>query len=471
MLQTFICEQCGKEYTSKKPNSKHCSKECQQKYRESQRKKYNCDYCGKEIMIKNCEYQALKSGKHKKKYCSKECANKGAFTSKKIKCRNCGKEFFRSPSMIMEYNYCSHNCYNEYKMKNSKASKKVCPICKNEFETYHPNQICCSKECAGISIRNRVHCVCENCGKEFERIASEANKNEKHFCCKQCMKEYFGWTKEDVEFLKNNYGKITSEEISKIIDYRHSGREVCRKAAEIGLSICSFWTKEEEEILKDNYSKIPMSEVQKLLPKRTLPSILGKARSFGLISYFNISKTYTDEDNQYLRDNYLLKTDEEMANHLNRSVNAIQQKLRLLDLHRPFDLKTKAYKGLSDYVRSRLYIWKSQFREDNNYTCAITGKRSNIIVHHCRGFNLLLEETIEALNFSIKDNFQDYTNEELDEFVTVFMEIQNEYDACVCITEDIHKLFHKEYGYGNNTVEQWEQFVNDYRNGKYAKAA
>ena len=471
MLQTFICEQCGKEYKSRKPNSKHCSKECQQKYWKSQRKKYNCDYCGKEIIIKNCEYQALKSGQRKKKYCSKECADKGAFTSKLIKCRNCGKEFYRNPSTIVEHNYCSQKCYTEYKLKNSKLNRRICPICNKEFETYHPNQIYCSKECASISNRNRITCICENCGKVFERIASEVIKNEKHFCCKQCAKDYFGWTKDDIEFLKNNYGVISSSEISKRINYRHKEREIRRKAAEIGLSICSFWTEEEEKILKENYSKIPMNEVRKLLPDRTLPAIMGKVKSLGLISYFNISRMYTDEDNQYLRDNYLIKTNEEMAKHLNRSVNAIQQRLRIMGLFRPFDPKSKSYRGLADFVRSRLYLWKNRFREDNNYTCVLTGKHSNIIVHHCRGFNLILEEAIEVLNFPIKDSFQDYTHEELEELVNTFMEIQDEYDACVCITEDIHKLFHKEYGYGDNTVEQWEQFVNDYHNGKYAKAA
>ena len=51
------------------------------------------------------------------------------------------------------------------------------------------------------------------------------------------------------------------------------------------------------------------------------------------------------------------------------------------------------------------------------------------------------------------------------------MEIQDNYDACVCITEEIHKLFHKEYGYGNNTEEQWEEFVTNYHNGKYDNVA
>ena len=84
---------------------------------------------------------------------------------------------------------------------------------------------------------------------------------------------------------------------------------------------------------------------------------------------------------------------------------------------------------------------------------------------------MLIEETVDVLNFQLKDRFQDYTEDELNEFVDTFMEIQDNYDACVCITESIHKLFHKEYGYGDNTEEQWEEFVTNYRNGKYDNVA
>lgn len=127
--------------------------------------------------------------------------------------------------------------------------------------------------------------------------------------------------------------------------------------------------------------------------------------------------------------------------------------------------------NINTYVRRRIEDWKNKYRESCNYTCAITGKRSNIIVHHIRSFNLLIKETIDTLDFQLKDDPNEYTQEELTEFVEVFMDIQNYYNAYVCITEDIHKLFHKEYGYGDNTEEQWEEFVTNYHNGKYNKIA
>ena len=62
-------------------------------------------------------------------------------------------------------------------------------------------------------------------------------------------------------------------------------------------------------------------------------------------------------------------------------------------------------------------MWKMNVREINNYTCCVTGKKSNIVVHHCRSFNLLFQETIDNLGFEIKDKFSEYNDEELELFV------------------------------------------------------
>ena len=126
---------------------------------------------------------------------------------------------------------------------------------------------------------------------------------------------------------------------------------------------------------------------------------------------------------------------------------------------------------MNDFVRSRLYYWKNSVREINNYTCVLTGSRSNLIIHHCRSFNLLMSETIEELNFPIKDNFEEYSDEELNIFLESFLNLQSYYGEYVCITEDVHRLFHNNYGYGDNTIEQWNEFVERFKIGYYDKIA
>ena len=49
----------------------------------------------------------------------------------------------------------------------------------------------------------------------------------------------------------------------------------------------------------------------------------------------------------------------------------------------------------------------------------------------------------------------------------LFINEQNKYPLGVCVSKDIHVLFHSLYGQYNNTPEQWYQFEKDYKNGLY----
>jgi hypothetical protein len=63
--------------------------------------------------------------------------------------------------------------------------------------------------------------------------------------------------------------------------------------------------------------------------------------------------------------------------------------------------------------------------------CEVTGETDNLVIHHLYSFN-------------------------------THPELGNDLTNMVRITETVHKAFHKEYGYGNNTPQQWEEFVNNY---------
>lgn len=63
-----------------------------------------------------------------------------------------------------------------------------------------------------------------------------------------------------------------------------------------------------------------------------------------------------------------------------------------------------------------------------NPVCEITGKSNNLVIHHLNSFNTHPELGADPNNM-------------------------------VRITDDIHNEFHKIYNYGNNTREQWNEFV------------
>lgn len=468
MKRKFICQNCGKEYESCKESSKCCSISCRKALNKTV---YNCDCCGKEMIVGKYKVDALKEGKHKHLYCSKECANQGAITSCEIECCFCHKPFMVNKSLLGTRKFCSEECFNKYRAMKEKFRKIICPTCGKEFFTYHKNQKYCSYECFGISIRKRQKCVCDNCGKEFDRKKSEAEKRDKHFCSLECRVVYNQWSDEDTQFLKDNYKKIKTSEIQKMLSKSYTQKAINSEAAKLGVAKNRDWSDNEIKVLVENYSTKPMNEVLILLPKRTLPSVIGKARTLKLQSYFYTTRIYSPQDIRYLRDNYLTKTNEELAHSLSRDIHSVEQKLWNIGLYRPFEFKKDGYKNLEVFVRAKIYTWAQNIKKLNNYTCCVTGKRSNIVLHHCRSFNLLFQETIDTLKFEIKDNFSEYANEELNLFSNTFLDLQECYGEYVCVNEAIHKLFHKRYGYGDNTMKQWNEFVENYKNGCYKELA
>ena len=75
-----------------------------------------------------------------------------------------------------------------------------------------------------------------------------------------------------------------------------------------------------------------------------------------------------------------------------------------------------------------------QAMERDNYTCQITGKKGNVVVHHLNSYNTHKELACD-----------------LDNLISLYV--------------DFHKLYHDTCGRGNNTAEQFWKFVEEYKKG------
>ena len=142
--KVFICQNCGKEYTTKfLGHNKYCSPICkhQAKYKRDMIEKV-CEYCGKKFVTN--KYNDAR-------FCSRECVNNAVvIVPHEIrKCLYCGKEF--EVKKTASKKFCSNSCSNKY---------------------HH-------KDCHEIR-------HCKWCGKEFEVVKS----SKKQFCNSSCATKY-----------------------------------------------------------------------------------------------------------------------------------------------------------------------------------------------------------------------------------------------------------------------------------------
>lgn len=223
------------------------------------------------------------------------------------------------------------------------------------------------------------------------------------------------------------------------------------------------WTSDEIKILQDNYPFMPVVGVMKLLPDRTYNAIVEKANKLSLNSYVRQQQLYSECDISFIMSNWELMPDEEMALSLNRTKRAIKAIRCNIGLFRQ-DTEKCHYESLSKFLRGQIYQWKKHSMENCNFQCVLTGSK-DFAIHHIVSFNMILRNFLSEYNITLKDNFEDYTTDELDDLSELFLSYHSSYPLGVCIEKDLHMLFHKMYG-DINSQEQWDSFVQKFNKGE-----
>lgn len=266
-------------------------------------------------------------------------------------------------------------------------------------------------------------------------------------------REVYFWSENDINILKEAYkNKTPIKEISRLLNYKFSEFSISTKAGKLGLYMREFWSNDEDNLLKEVYHKYEMDEICQLFSNRTRSSIIEHAIVLGL----NAKNIWTQDEFDFLLNNYEFMSDKEIGERLNKKPRAIQSKRLSVGLIRP--MHKGVYNYLSEYIRKRNKEWKLQSAKNCNYKCVITGQRFNAI-HHLYGMNMILEEALTDLNYDKNVDINSLSENDLDDILNHFYEVQNNYPLGICLTQNIHKEFHDCYGYGNNTPEQFEEFL------------
>lgn len=270
---------------------------------------------------------------------------------------------------------------------------------------------------------------------------------------------YF-WTEHDKNILREFYGDLDVKDIQQMLERKYTIRLIQNQAKKMGLVKSRVWTEEEVAILINYYADEGSDGVKKRLPYKSNRAIIGKAMSLGI----TCNCFWRDDEKQFVRDNWTSMTDVELSNALGRGVKGVADQRRKLGLY--YQLDYNGYYTLINYIRMNIVDWKKKSMEASGYKCVITGEEFDDI-HHLYSFNLILNETLNQIHIDDRESIDDYTNDELELILHTFKSIQDCYPLGVCVNKKIHTLFHQEYGYGNNTPEQWDEFVEMYRSNKY----
>ena len=262
------------------------------------------------------------------------------------------------------------------------------------------------------------------------------------------------WSKQDIETLKNVYlSNLSAEEISvQIFNRKYTVAAIMSKASKLKLEKSAKWTEEELDLLFNYYPLLQPDQITEMLPRHSKMSIISKANNCGLVSI----RYWNDNEIDYLLNHYSTQSDEEIAKHLNRTSEAVRGQRDRMKLYHP--VEKCIYDNIADFLRKKVRPWRRKSIKQCGDACIITGN-SDYDVHHLYGFNLILEKALETIDFPLKESFVDYSDEELDFLVDEFTKIHNSYPLGVCIDKNIHKEFHKMYGYGRNTPQQFYEFL------------
>lgn len=287
----------------------------------------------------------------------------------------------------------------------------------------------------------------------------------------------YKYTNDDIEFLKiyypiGDWDKIFERfpnlsktaifsKMSKLkipYDKSHRNNENYKKPRQ-------KWTTEEIKIIKDNYSIHGLDYIQTLLPNRTRSAIILRANKLGIPSFNKINTVWTKEEEQYIVDNWELEPDKVMATKLNRTFRSIKWKREEMGLYRR-DMNSNTYPTLSKYLRGQNQKWKVNSMKKCDYKCVLTGSK-DFEIHHLYGVSNIIEDMFKQDNSLYKENFSEYTEEELSSILDKFLKMQNKYPLGECVDKKLHVLFHSLYGQYYNTPEQWYRFKDDYLKGIY----
>ncbi len=142
------------------------------------------------------------------------------------------------------------------------------------------------------------------------------------------------WTQQEMQYLKENWGQASLAQIMQSLDRTEDS--VMRKARRLGLNVNKSeedklkkrWSEEEDNFIIENYRVLTVEVISKRLG-RTVPAIRKRALALGVTE--EVSR-WTPEEMEFLNEKWGILNLETIAKKLNRTRNSVLLKAHQMSL-------------------------------------------------------------------------------------------------------------------------------------------
>lgn len=277
--------------------------------------------------------------------------------------------------------------------------------------------------------------------------------------------EFSKYTEDEDNLIREFYRNLEYAELDDKIETfvreklpHRTISSVKNRASRLGCSVRKHWTDEEDEFLKNNYLVMTVNEMTELLDSHSRESVYNRIRLLGLVDAPMFA--YTDADKKFVSEYYETMSDAEIGDVLHRAPRSIKEMRRKMGLYRKDPNETN-YLSILRFIQANNSAWKKRSMDDCKYVCYITHGAFDDI-HHLYSKNLILNDALNNLGLCAEDIDINTCGESIkNDILNEFLKEQDMHPLGVCLTRDLHRSFHIQYGFGNNTPEQFEEFVSN----------
>ena len=311
---------------------------------------------------------------------------------------------------------------------------------------------------------------CKKCNRElpldfkyFPKVMGEKNFRQ---VCRECSSHYKGFLEDDykireywsedeeIKFVEL-YPYYTNEELRELFYPNLSDKQLSDKAWSIGVS------KNEDTVIKGHKqqgAKASIFQKGRIKSDETRRKLSEtKKRQYAEGVYISpwlgrvVSEEEKEKTRQRVKGKWLGENNPRHINPLKGSDNGRWE---------------GGITNLYQFLRENIVEWKEDSMKFCNYKCVLTGDYFNNI-HHLIPFKDIVYEAMSILNIEVKQDVSDYSEELRKELINKIKELHIKHGNGICLTKDLHKIFHDNYGYTNFTKENFVEFTSKYFNQEF----